>query len=442
MGDGRQDQKATPVRVGPGADPAIGKAPPPGKAPPLPPRATSAANGAPGSGVSPIAPVAAASAAAHGGDDPDAIPIDTEPPAPLVVQSGDTAPPPPELAVGAVAVPGPAPTPVHASAPVSVPPGAVVAVEVEKTSGASDPSAVDFDALHAALGEGSREAAPPVAVPSASAAKPARAVAADSQGRSSATYASTDAKAPPVAHIDADLQAPAVIVAQDEAPAYPHGGHGAQMTTPMAPPMTGLAPMGSPMAPMTSPMGAPMSPMNQMAAHPAHPSSGPHPIGTPSSGGMLAASPHAAHMATGNTPQAFDPVALGLPPARPGQVQLTMRMPERPRRPRTPTVVVRQRGPSTKQKVFVFSVMLLLVSLIGLGIVMWRAPQLFGLGPKAQATTAPKPVVTIPPATTTAPTASATVSASPSASIAPSASASAAASASAKPGVKPPVKGR
>ena len=375
----------------------------------------------PGSGVSPIAPPATSASsgpvatAAPAVDDSVAIPIDTEPPAP-VVQSGDTAPPPPELAATApLGVPAAAPMPAASLEPVSVPPGPpVAAVEV----GASDPSAVDFDALHAALGEGSREAAPHGAHPShpAPAAKSARPVAADSQGRSNATYASTDAKAPPAAHHDADLAAPAVIVAQDE-PAYPMQQ---QMTTPMTP---------------------------AMVMSPGHPSSGPHAIGTPSSGGMRAAQAHPqAYMPTGNTPQAFDPIALGLPPAQPGQVQLTMRMPERPRRPRTPTVVVRARGPSTKQKLFVFSVMLLLVSLIGLGIVMWRAPQLFGLGPKTQSVA--KPAVTIPPATATSPIASTMASASPAASSSASASASASAasasasaSASAKAGVLKP-KGR
>jgi hypothetical protein len=142
--------------------------------------------------------------------------------------------------------------------------------------------------------------------------------------------------------------------------------------------------------------------------------------------------------APGNTPQAFDPVALGLPPAHPGQMPLTMRMPERPRRPRTPTVVVRPRGPSTRQKLFVFLAMLLAVSLIGLGIVMWRAPQLFGFGPKAPPPPAmAKPATPIAPAVTTATTATPVASAPPAATVSASASASASAAAPAKPGLKP-----
>lgn len=433
MGEGRQDQKAAPVQAG--TDPGGAKAP--GKAPPLPGRA---ANGAPsprapqaaaqdlrpitpGSGVSPVAPVAAPmttgphspfmlspSAPPPPAEDTGGItiPIDTEPP--MIAQSGDTAPPPPELAPPGFGPPAIEIMPGHAPVPVA------------------DPTPVDFDALHAALGEGSREAAPPVATPqvapatatATATAKAARPVAADSQGRSNATYASSRAQAPPAAHVDADLQAPAVIIAQeDTVPAA-----APQMTTPMAPAMA-------------SPMAPPMSPY--------HPASGPHQVGAPSSGGMRAVPPHAqaSHHPTGNTPQAFDPVALGLPPVRPGQVALTMRMPERPRRPRTPTVVVRPRGPSTRQKLFVFSIMLLLVSLIGLAIVMWRAPQLFGFGPKAQPIATTKPAVTLAPAVTTAApsaTLTATASAAPSVSAAPSAPASTSAAPPTKPGFKP--KGR
>jgi hypothetical protein len=396
MGEGRQDQKAAPVKAG--TDPGVAKAS--GKTPPLPPRG---ANGAPsprapqvaaqdmrpitpGSGISPVASVAGGGPAPPFMPAPSAppppkqsspsIPIDTEPPIAGTGQSGGTAPPPPELAPpDAGTIPRAAPVP--------------------------EPTPVDFDALHAALGEGSREAAPPAAAPPPAAmAKPARPVAADSQGRSSATYASSRAQAPPAAHVDADLAAPAVIIApEDTVPAAVP-----QMTTPLAPPVLGLN----------------------------HPASGPHQVGPPSSGGMRAVSPHAP---TGNTPQAFNPAALGLPPVRPGQVALTMRMPERPRRPRTPTVVVRPRGPSARQKFFVFSIMLLLVSLIGLGIVVWRAPQLFGFGTKPPATATAKPAVSLPPVATTAPTP--TVSAAPitTASAVPALSASAVPSA--KPGIKP-----
>jgi hypothetical protein len=271
---------------------------------------------------------------------------------------------------------------------------------------ANEPAPVDFDALHAALGDGSREAAPhaPVPPPPAPVVKVA---VAESQGRSSATYASARPHAVPAAHVATDLGAPAVIVADDD-------------TVPGAPPQM-TAPLTSPMAPpVTRSVG--------------HPSSGPY-----TAAPHVSSSPMAAASALSPpTPPSF--AVQGLPPARPGQVQLTMRMPERPRRPRTPTVVVRPRGPSMMQKVAVFAVMLLLVSACGIGIVMWRAPQLFGLGPKVVATQAPPPrfvpatpqtVVTV---TAGAP-ATATISAVPA--IAPSALASGAASAKPKAAAKP-----
>src|SRR5688500_6291959 len=113
MGDGRQDQKATPMKAG--TDPGSGKPQPPGKAPPLPARASNGGVQSPRSvpvaaqdatsGISPVAPTAAPRAGSS--DDLVSIPIDTEPPV-AVVQSGDTAPPPPELAVAQISVPAPA----------------------------------------------------------------------------------------------------------------------------------------------------------------------------------------------------------------------------------------------------------------------------------------------------------------------------------------------
>lgn len=272
-----------------------------------------------------------------------------------------------------------------------IPPPAV-ARRVNGAAPSADPAPVDFDALHAALGEGSREAAP---------APPVKMAVAESQGRSSATYASARPHAVPAAHVAAELSAPAVIVATDD-------------TVPGGPPqMT---------APLTTPMGVPMT-------HPmGPPSSGPYPAAPHvSSSPMAVASP-----LSPNTPQSF--AVQGVPSSRPGQVQLTMRMPERPRRPRTPTVVVRPRGPSTAQKLAVFALMLLLVSACGIGIVMWRAPQLFGLGPKPVPSPVVPPKYVPPPPTvaTVAPTA--TVSA---AAATPSATTTAAASAKPKAAPKP-----
>ena len=267
----------------------------------------------------------------------------------------------------------------------------------------SDPAPVDFDALHAALGEGSREAALHGAMPAPP--PPVRLGVAESQGRSSATYASARPHAVPVPHVAAELSAPAVIVAPDD-------------TVPGVPPqMT---------APLTSPMAPPVMMPGTMGT--GHPSSGPYTAAPHVSSSPMAA----AHPLSPSTPQSF--AAQGVPGRSPhaqmhgqAQVQLTMRMPERPRRPRTPTVVVRPRGPSTLQKLLVFAVMLLLVSACGIGIVMWRAPQLFGLGPRPAATQAPPPrIVPAPPPTFTAmATATATVTAVPT--VAPSASATASA---------------
>ncbi len=60
---------------------------------------------------------------------------------------------------------------------------------------------------------------------------------------------------------------------------------------------------------------------------------------------------------------------------------MTMRMPDRPvnpRRGKSPTIVVRPRGPSVKQKLFVFMAMLLLVTAGGAAII-WRKPKVLGL---------------------------------------------------------------
>lgn len=242
-------------------------------------------------------------------------------------------PPPPPRRSGK----GPVAAPAHVDIPVS-----------------EEPAPVDFDALHAALGPA------------------AKAPVAESQGRSSATYASARPRSVPPAYVAAELDAPPVIVAQDD-------------TVPGAPPQM-TAPLTSPMAP---PVGGP-------------PISGPHGIVPPvSSSPMPAAMP----LPQPPTPNGFRPA---------GTPQLTMRMPERPRRPRTPTVVVRDRGPSLKQKIAVFALMLVLVSACGIGILMWRAPYLFGIGaPPSMRTAAPPPriLTATAPAPTPVPAAAVTATA-------------------------------
>jgi hypothetical protein len=64
---------------------------------------------------------------------------------------------------------------------------------------------------------------------------------------------------------------------------------------------------------------------------------------------------------------------------------MTMRMPDRPvvnpRRAKTPTIVMRVRGPSAKQKLAAFMGMLVLVTACGIAVIIWRKPRLLGLDP-------------------------------------------------------------
>ena len=202
------------------------------------------------------------------------------------------------------------------------------------------PDVVDFDALNAALG----------ALPPPSSSTP---MAADSEGRSSATYSSARPHTiPPSVVPNEDINAPAVIVASDET--IPSGPP-AQMTMPMSHGIPSPGP--HPAAGMPPPMGSPQSP--------------PHPF----------------------TPQPFPqaPVAMASDP------QMTVPMIERPRRPRSPTIVVRTRGPSKSQKVLVFLAMLIVF--VGGGIAFLIFYPGLGLNLLPNKATAP---------TTTAPTPSAT----------------------------------
>lgn len=197
-------------------------------------------------------------------------------------------------------------------------PAAPAAVEAKENASATtnatseddgQADVVDFDALNAALG----------ALPPPTSSSP---IAAESEGRSSATYSSARPHTIPPSHAPAsDMHAPAVIVAVNDE------------TIPSGPPAQMTVPMG---------VGVGVTP-------------GPHPAA-----GMPARPPSASDPAIAShpfTPQPFVAAAGAAP--NPNDPNLTMRMPERPRRPRTPTIVVRSRGPSKSQKLLVFLAMLI-----------------------------------------------------------------------------------
>jgi len=171
------------------------------------------------------------------------------------------------------------------------------------------PDVVDFDALHAALGE----LPPPPTSSSPSIG--------ESQGRSSATYSSARPHTiPPTrAPVAAELNAPPVIVqTEDTAPTGPPQ----KMTVPMTgAPYRGDRGAGAPMPPG---LARPENPPRQF---------GPEPF------------------AASAVPPGMDARALPMPP---------------PRRPRTPTIVVRTRGPTKQQKLLVF--MAMLIVFVGGGI--------------------------------------------------------------------------
>lgn len=258
------------------------------------------------------------------------------------------------------------------------------------------PPPVDFDALHAALGDPMRydelphesgpdgsasdglekldgveelfeaDEAPPARgappVPPAHAAGGKGARVGESSGRSSATYASARPHTiPPTRSPSEDLNAPPVIVATDDTvPSAPP-----QMTVPISQPTPG--PHGAPYAAAAMPAygapvhGAPISHPGYQAPPGQHPSSGSHPSATPAL-----------------TPQPFAAIPRGAP-------QMTMRMPDRPinpRRGKTPTIVVRRRGPTPKQQLVAFVVATMFVLLGGAAIVYVYAPHLVGIGPQ------------------------------------------------------------
>jgi hypothetical protein len=244
------------------------------------------------------------------------------------------------------------------------------------------PPPVDFDALHAALGDpldyqempsgpalekGSEDEGSGVDHDAGAEHAGHAERVGESSGRSSATYASARPHTiPPTRATTEDPNAPAVIVASDTD------------TVPSAPPHMTVPLAASPHAQQYAaggllpgvPVGPPGSNPHLGAAAagphgvvPVHPGSGPHPASQPLGGGY----PH--------TPHPIPVQARGGP-------QMTIRMPDRPvnpRRGKTATVVVRPRGPSAKQKLLAFMAMLVLVTACGIAVIIWRKPRLLGL---------------------------------------------------------------
>lgn len=131
---------------------------------------------------------------------------------------------------------------------------------------------------------------------------------------------------------------------------------------------------------MTMPMGPHTPPVRQ-------PISGPHVAGAgaPSAGSHAAAPPHALYPMT--LPGAFTPVR---------GAHKTVRMAQRPHRPKAATIVVRPRGPSTFQKLAAFVGMLLLVIAFGMAVIVWRKPVWLGFA--AVPREAPAGVTVVPAA--------------------------------------------
>jgi len=170
--------------------------------------------------------------------------------------------------------------------------------------------AVDFDALNKALGHVQTPNVPPTLPP------PPPSVG-ESQGRSSAHYASVKPHPVPATRApNEDLNAPAVILA----PEVTQPG----VTVPNAPPMHAMA---MPHAAMQTPMGPPVSGPHMPGSTP-----NPHQI-------QLRTPPQAFHYQHAHTPGPF-PVQ-GVPPHMTPR-GATVQMDVRPRRGRSPTVVVRR----------------------------------------------------------------------------------------------------
>jgi hypothetical protein len=193
---------------------------------------------------------------------------------------------------------------------------------------------VDFNALHAALGD---------LPPPPTSSTPNVSSVATSDGKNNATYVSARPHTiPPTRAPVTDLHAPSIVVADD---------------------FTGPAPSSMPNMPLT-----PGAPGAQMTI----------PMGAPGLGGVGAVSSGSMPIAPLNRPASpghhFDPRY----PAQ-DNVQQTMHMPGRPiapipRQTRSPTMVVRTRGPSGTKKALVFIFMLLLVVGVGIGVIIVLQP--------------------------------------------------------------------
>jgi len=248
------------------------------------------------------------------------------------------------------------------------------------------PPPVDFDALHAALGDpldyvemGSGPALEKgneiddLLEPATEEVPTGPGVrVGESSGRSSATYASARPHTiPPTRAPIEDPNAPAVIVATDTdtVPSAPP-----QMTVPLAASPHAAQFAGVPGVPGVAPAphGAPHAPHGPTGSNP-HIGSGPHAAAHPGSG---------PHVASGGLGVSYPHTPQPIPVQRGGVPQMTMRMPDRPvnaRRGKTPTIVVRPRGPSTKQRLLAFMAMLLLVTACGIAVIIWRKPKWLGL---------------------------------------------------------------
>lgn len=214
----------------------------------------------------------------------------------------------------------------------TVDPSAKTTVPLRGSAAAKAPRPGDFNALHAALGEG--------------AATPASAAALESRGQASASYASARPHAIPKSYARAeDPNTPAVIVEPEAAPPAP---------TPAVPP-TSLSDLKA-----TMPMGgAQFRP------------------GALSSGHMRAAGPPSPSRPF--TPAPFPPA--GPHGAGPSAAGAAGPIPRPPRRiPSRPTIVLRRPGPSRSQKARVFIGMLLVVVASGVAALALLRPEAFSAG--------------------------------------------------------------
>ncbi|MBX3228141.1 MAG: hypothetical protein KIT84_27050 [Labilithrix sp.] len=210
---------------------------------------------------------------------------------------------------------------------------------------------VDFDALHAALGD---------IPPPPTSSTPALAEA-TSGGKNNAQYSSARPHTiPPTRAPAVDMNAPSIVIADDVPPTsqpnMPAAAAAAQMTIPMGSPI--LSGVGA-----VSPGPMPVAVRAPSASHPGF--DGPR---------------HPANDA----------------------VQQTMHMPGRPiappRRPRSPTMVVHARGPSRAKKMLVFFAMLLFVVGVGVAVLAFVRPGGIGIEGFGK-----KPAPTFSPPTTTPP---------------------------------------